>query len=297
MTTTVPTPDGRTLEVLDTGPEDGFPLVFHFGTPSAAVPVPFLAEPARERGLRLVTYSRPGYGGSSPRPDGAHAATVADDVADTVTVLDHLGLDDFLTIGWSGGGPRALGCAALLPGRCRAAACVAGPAPESEIDWDIREGMAPENVEEFTAVREGVEALERFLEGQTALFGVTAEQLAESLGGLAPEADRAVLTVEVAETLAAGFRAAGRQGTVGWRDDDLAMMVRPWGFDLGSIEVPVSVWAGAADTMVPFRHGAWLAARVPGAQPRFFEEDGHISLMVTAERILDDLLHLAGLDR
>lgn len=294
MPLTVPTPDGRTLEVLDSGPEDGFPLVFHFGTPSAAVDVPFLAGPAKERGLRLVTFSRPGYGGSPPRPDGATSATVADDVTDTAAVLDHLGVEEFVTVGWSGGGPRALGCAALLPDRCRAAACVAGVAPDDQIDWDVREGMAEENVEEFTAMMESTEALEAFLERQTGLFSVTGEQLADSLGGLAPDADRAVLTGEVAATLAASFRAAGQQGIVGWRDDDLTMM-RPWGFDLGGVAVPVSIWAGQADTMVPFRHGEWLATHVAGARAHLLPDEGHISLMVRAERILDDLLDLAGL--
>src|SRR4051794_615163 len=106
------TADGRTLEVRDSG-MDGFPLVFHWGTPSAAVPIPFLEEPARERGLRLIAYSRPGYGESMPRSDGADSAAVADDIDDTATILDQLGIDEFLTVGWSGGGPRALGCAPL----------------------------------------------------------------------------------------------------------------------------------------------------------------------------------------
>lgn len=296
MSITVPTPDGRTLEVLDAGAGDGYPLVFHFGTPSGAVELPFLAGPAKARGLRLISYSRAGYGGSSPRSEGATSATVADDVTDTRTVLDALGVADFVTIGWSGGGPRALGCAALLPGRCRAAACVAGVAPGDRIDWDIREGMAEENIEEFTAMLESIEALETFLERQTGFFTVTGAQVADSLGGLAPEVDRAVLTPEIADTLAAGFRAAGRQGIVGWRDDDLTLM-RPWGFDLGTVEVPVSIWAGAADTMVPFRHGEWLAAHVAGARAHLLADEGHISLMVRPDRILDDLLDLAALGR
>jgi pimeloyl-ACP methyl ester carboxylesterase len=293
---TMTTADGRTLEVRDSELEDGFPLVFHWGTPSAAVPVPFLEEPARERGLRLITYSRPGYGESMPRPDGRDSAVVADDVADTATILDQLGLDDFVTVGWSGGGPRALGCAALLPDRCRAAACVAGIAPPDRIDWDFREGMAEENIAEFTAVLDGPDALEDHLAAQAGLFAVTADELASALGGLAPEADRAVFSPEVAEVLAAGFRAAGLQGIVGWRDDDLTLF-RPWGFDVGAISVPVAVWAGRSDTMVPFRQGQWLADHVPGARTHLIDGEGHISLIVKAEPILDDLMELAGLRR
>jgi pimeloyl-ACP methyl ester carboxylesterase len=294
MSITVPVPDGRTLEVVDAGPDGAFPLVFHSGTPSGAVELPFLEPLVRERGLRLIAYSRPGYGGSTPRPDGATSSTVADDVADTEVTLDHLGAGDFVTIGWSGGGPRALGCAALLNDRCRAAACVAGLAPRAEIDWDLREGMAEENVEEFTAMMAGPEELEAYLAQQTEFFSVTGEQVAESLGGLAPAPDRAVLTGEIADALAASFRAAGQQGIVGWRDDDLTL-IRPWGFALDAIRTPVSVWAGEADTMVPFRQGQWLAAHVAGARSHLLAEEGHISLMVKAERILDDLLDLAGL--
>lgn len=293
-TTTVATPDGRDLEVRDEGDRDGFPLLFHSGTPSAAVHWPFVGEAARERGLRLITYSRPGYGASTPRRDGAEHGTVADDVRDSELVLDRLGVGDFVTVGWSGGGPRALGCAALLAPRCRAAASVAGLAPPAEIDWDVRDGMAEENVEEFTAVLAGREALEAFLEEQAEMFTVTGEQVAESLGGLAPEVDRSVLTGSVAEALAESLRSAGRQGVLGWRDDDLTL-VRPWGFDLDAIAVPVAVWAGAEDTMVPFRHGDWLAGRVAGARAHLLEDEGHISLMVRAGRILDDLVDLAGL--
>ncbi|MDX6326707.1 MAG: hypothetical protein QOK15_3061 [Nocardioidaceae bacterium] len=289
------TPDGRTLEVRDSGPEDGFPLVFHWGTPSAAVPVPFLEEPARERGLRLIAYSRPGYGESMPRPDGRDSATVADDVADTATILDQLGIDAFVTIGWSGGGPRALGCAALLPERCRAAASVAGIAPPDGIDWDFWEGMAEENVGEFTAAFDGPDALEEFLAGQAGYFAATGEELGEALGGLAPEADRAALSPAVADVLAASFRGAGLQGIVGWRDDDLLLLRRSWGFDLGSIQVPVAVWAGSVDTMVPFSQGQWLASHVAGARAHLLEGEGHISLITDAGRILDDLVELAGL--
>src|SRR4051812_3750125 len=286
------TADGRTLEVRDSEVADGFPTVFHWGTPSAAVPVPFLEEPARERGLRLIAYSRPGYGESMPRSDGADSAAVADDIDDTATILDQLGIDEFLTVGWSGGGPRALGCAALLAPRCRAAACVAGIAPADRIDWDVREGMAEENIEEFTAALEGRVALEEFLAAQAGMFTVTGPEVAGALGGLAPEADRAAMTEEVADVLAAAFRAAGLQGIVGWRDDDL-MLLRPWGFDLAAIEGPVSVWAGSADTMVPPRHGEWLAAHVAGARAHLLDGEGHISLITDAGRILDDLLDLA----
>ena len=294
MTIIVATDDGRSLEVLDAGTPDGFPLVYHHGTPQGAVPFPTLERAAAEQGLRVISYSRPGYGASSPRPDGATTARVADDAVDTATVLDHLGVGDFLTIGWSGGGPRALACAALLPDRCLAAACCVGIAPAAEYDGDIRDGMAEENVAEYTAVLAGVEALEAFLGTRTGFFTVSAEEVSEGLGALAPPVDRAALTGELAGYLAASVNAAGRQGIVGWRDDDLTH-TRPWGFDLRDIRVPVSVWQGRLDAMVPFAHAEWLAAHVAGVRAHLVEGEGHLSLMQKAPAILQDLRQLGGM--
>lgn len=291
----IPTPDGRTLEVLVAGPEDGFPLVSHHGTPTGVVSDPKLEGPAAERGLRTIAYSRPGYGESSPRPDGAATATVADDATDVVTILDHLGLDTFVTIGWSGGGPRSLACAALLPDRCLGAVCGVGLAPPEEFDGDVRDGMGEENVEEFSAAMTGEAALTAWLEQHSPdLFTVTAEQVAEALGSLAPPVDRAALTGDVAERAAAGFRHAGEQGIVGWLHDDLAM-VRPWGFKVRDISVPVSIWQGTEDMMVPFAHAQWLAAHVPNARVHLEQGEGHVSLRAQMPRILDDLLDMAGL--
>ena len=288
----VPTPDGRDLEVLDAGPCDGFPLVFHFGTPQGAVPNGILERPAVERGLRVISYSRPGYGGSSPRAD-ASTAVVADDAEDVAVILDHLGLSEFVTLGWSGGGPRALACAAMLPDRCQAATAGVSFAPPAEFDGDIRDGMGAENVAEYTAAFTSREALEKFLtEEGSALFTLTAANIADVLGDLAPPVDRAALTGELAELMAVAARAAGRQGIRGWLDDDLTH-IRPWGFDLGAITVPVAIWQGTEDRMVPFAHAQWLATKIPGVRAHLVEGEGHLSLFMKMDEILDDLLDLA----
>ena len=290
MTTMVDLPGGRQLEVLVTGPDTGLPLVFHYGTPSAAVPYPPMVEAATRRGLRLVVCSRPGYGNSPAHP----GRTVADVVPDVAAVLDALGADTFVTLGWSGGGPHALACAALLPDQCRAAASLAGVAPYAAKGLDWLAGMGSENVEEFGAAAEGQAALTRFLEGEAAgLATVQAAVIAESLGDLITEVDRRQLTGEFAEFLAATFRKAVGNGVAGWRDDDLAFL-RDWGFPLPA-EVPVSIWQGAQDRMVPYAHGEWLAANVPAARSRLRPAEGHLSIVVGAfEEILDDLLEAAG---
>ena len=138
-------PDGRTLEYLTGGDPDGFAFLFHSGTPSAAVRDPLFWSAAQRAGLHLVTYSRPGYGASTARPIPAGwPVPVVADAADAASLLDHLGMGEFVTLGWSGGGPRALACAALLPDRCLAAASLAGVAPYDGEGLDWMAGMAEE---------------------------------------------------------------------------------------------------------------------------------------------------------
>ena len=274
------------LEVVRHGPPDGRVLVFHVGTPNAPdQQFRLLTDALDERGWQLVAYARPGYAGSARR----EGRSVADAAADTATILDELGLDRFVTIGWSGGGPHALACAALLPDRCDGAASLAGVAPFDAEGLDFVAGMGPENVEEFGAAARSREELEAFLEPfADELSRVTGEEVVASLGGLVDDVDRAALTGELAETMARMLRRALSNGIDGWFDDDLAF-VKPWGFDLSEIAVPVSIWQGAHDRMVPFSHGEWLAAHVPGARAHLYDDEGHISLVQQLPRILDDL--------
>jgi pimeloyl-ACP methyl ester carboxylesterase len=288
----VPGPDDRTVEVLTGGAADGPGLLFHGGSPSAVAEWPALDDTARTAGLRLVTYSRPGYGASTPRPA---AGAFADDVAESVAVLDHLGIDEFLTAGWSGGGPRALACAALLPDRCRAAATIAGVAPYDADDLDWFAGMAEENHAEYHAAEQGPEAYAAFLtEHFMPVLQASPEELEEALGGLATPVDRAVLDADFTDWMSRTFRNAAAQGVVGVRDDGLAA-VAPWGFSLADIRVPVAVWQGREDAMVPYEHGVWLARHVPGAEAHLLEDEGHLSLVTRMDRILADLTRLGGL--
>jgi pimeloyl-ACP methyl ester carboxylesterase len=287
---TVPAAGGRQLEVLVSGPEDGLPLVFHEGTPGGLVAFGPMVTAAADRGLRTVMYARPGYGASTPQP----GRRVADAAADVTAVLDALGAGDFVTAGWSGGGPHALACAALLPGRCRAAATIAGVAPRQADGLDWLAGMGEENLAEFAAARAGEAKLTEFLTVAAAeLRGITAEQVAAGLGDLVGDADKAVITGEFASYLAASFRAALASGIDGWRDDDLAFD-QDWGFPLAA-DVPVAIWQGDQDRMVPFAHGDWLAAHVGGATPHLIAGAGHLSLAVDLfDEILDDLLRASG---
>lgn len=263
------------------------PLIVHHGTPGAGVPyAPFVRE-AQARGLEYVAYSRPGYG-DAPRREGR---TVADCAADVARLLDERGAERCYTLGWSGGGPHALACAALLPDRVIGAAVVAGVAPWDAEGLDWKAGMGEENLAEFGAMEAGPAELRAFLEAARAgMSAITGDQIAASLGGLIGEADRAVLTGEFADWLAAMFRTALASGVDGWFDDDMAFL-RDWGFDLGAIEVPVTLWQGDDDRMVPFAHGRWLADHVRGARAQFRPGDGHLSITIARHgEILDALL-------
>jgi pimeloyl-ACP methyl ester carboxylesterase len=290
---TVPAPGDRVLDVLVSGPEDGLALVFHTGTPSGLVGSGPMVSAASARGLRTVLYSRPGYGGSTPQP----GRLVADAAADVGAILDRLGIDEFLSAGWSGGGPHALACAALLPVRCLAAASIAGVAPSDSPGLDWLAGMSQENVAEFRAALAGPSDLTTFLDQAAGpLKNVTATDVAEGLGELISPADQAVLTGEFAEYLAALFRAALTSGIDGWRDDDLAF-TRDWGLSLEALghATPVAIWQGDQDRMVPSAHGDWLAANIPLARARLQPGEGHVTLIAQAAgRILDDLMDLAG---
>jgi pimeloyl-ACP methyl ester carboxylesterase len=184
-----------------------------------------------------------------------------------------------------------LACAAELGDRVIAAATLAGVATYGADGLDWMSGMGPENLEEFGAAVAGPEALERSLAVQLpTLQNITGAEIIEALGGLLSEVDQRALTGDVGDVLAVNFREGLGSGMWGWFDDDRAF-TRDWGFDLTSIAVPVTVWQGEQDRMVPFAHGRWLAGHIPTARARLEPEHGHVSIAVGYfGRILDDLL-------
>jgi pimeloyl-ACP methyl ester carboxylesterase len=290
---TIRLPDGRTLEAVEEGDEHGTLVVFHHGSPGAAVPfVPF-GRAAAERGIRLVTMSRAGFGDSS-RDEGRSVASAAGDAA---ALADHLAAERFLTMGWSGGGPHALACAALLPDRVRAAATIAGVAPYDAQGLDWTAGMGEDNQIEYPLAARDPDELLRWMGPHVeALSAIEPNEIVSELQSLISEVDEAEVTGALGKLMATAFHRAFRAGPWGWFDDDLAF-VRPWGFELSSIGVPVSVWQGQQDLMVPFAHGEWLVEHVPTARSRLRPEHGHLSLAVgSIGEIFDDLLEAAAIE-
>jgi pimeloyl-ACP methyl ester carboxylesterase len=214
---------------------------------------------------------------------------VADDVA---AVLGELGADRCLVAGWSGGGPHALATGARLPERVAGVLVIAGVGPWDAPGLDFLDGMGEQNLEEFGLTLKGEDALRPYLEQMAPhLREVGAAGIVAGLSTLLPDVDRAVLTAEFGDDMAANFAEALRLGVDGWLDDDLAF-VRPWGFALDEITVPCFVWQGSADLMVPFAHGQWLAANVPGAAGVHLQPgEGHLSIAIGAlDTMLDELV-------
>jgi pimeloyl-ACP methyl ester carboxylesterase len=268
--------DGRTLHVYEGGDPDGLVVVEHHGTPGSGLTYAPDLELARERGLRVVSYDRAGYGGSTPSP-GRNVADVAADIEDVLAALE---VERYVSLGGSGGGPHSLALGALLADRCLAVGAISSPTPWDADGIDQMDGMGEQNVAEFTAALQGPEALEAYLEPEAAdLRGATAEEIRDVLSTLLPPVDREVLTGERAEHAKASTDRALAPGIAGWRDDDLAF-VKPWGFELDEIRTPVLLWQGVQDLMVPVAHGRWLADRIPGVEAHISEPDGHLSIAV-----------------
>jgi pimeloyl-ACP methyl ester carboxylesterase len=270
------TPDGRVLAVSEGGAPDGTPVLVHHGTPGAGVFDPLWLDLATAQGIRLVTWDRAGYGGSSRRP-GRDVAAAAQDAA---TVADDLGIGRFLTWGLSGGGPHALACGALLPDRVPAVAVLSGVGPYGVEGLDWLAGMGQDNIEEFGAALGGEPELRRYLDE-----ACRAREVALTRGREAVLDDMATLLSAPDATyfrehpwaldsmdrgLASGYD--------GWLDDDLAFTL-PWGFDLGAITTKTLVLQGEQDVMVPAAHGRYLASAIPGAEFREYADGGHMTML------------------
>jgi pimeloyl-ACP methyl ester carboxylesterase len=257
------------------------------GTPSSGLPWEPMVRTIADRGLRYVSWSRPGYGDSSPHP----GRTVASVVDDTAAILDALGADRAYVMGWSGGGPHAIACAALLPDRIISATTIASAAPYPAEGLDYFDGMGQENIDSFNAQMAGPEShIASFEEIWPVMRDVSPEAVADALGDLIDDVDRGALSGDLAAFLAANVREGLRDSYRGWYEDDV-VFVEPWGFDLGAISRPVHLWQGGHDRMVPFGHGEWLAAHIPTACAHLYPEHGHLSLAVdTFPAIVDEML-------
>jgi len=269
-------PEGRQGAYCDGGDPAGYPVIALHGTPGCRFSRwPDESVYARA-GVRYITPDRAGYGQASRNA----GRTVASEAADVLAVADALGLERFAVTGGSGGGPPALACGALLPGRVQRVACQSGLAPYGpgglpHDQWIA--GQTAENIEEIHWALTSQETLIRGLTGrQRDLEHRAAADPAALFGDDIADADRKFLQrPEVAEGFKRSIAEQAAHGVYGWVDDTLAQ-TRPWGFDPREVTVPVLLTYGLADTFVPAQHGRWLASHLATAQVEVSPEGGHM---------------------
>ena len=274
MQRTVLTPDGRVLAVEEGGDPAGRPVLVHGGTPNSRHLYDDHARDAAERGLRLISYDRPGYGGSSPQP----GRTVADCASDARAICTDLGIDRLAMWGISGGGPHVLACAALLPDLVTAVASLASLAPYDADGLDYFAGMGQDNVDDTQLFfADNAAARARTDQFRDEFLAASPDDLSAGMQSLLTPTDAAVLKGELAEFMANSMQDGLAAGSQGWWDDNC--LVLPWGFDVADITIPVLLLHGMEDMFVPFGHGEWLAAHIPGVEARLLAEDGHLTLL------------------
>ena len=275
----VDTADGRRLRAEVAG--DGRRVVLvQVGTPNAGVLYRHWVQDAADRGLTLVSYDRPGYG-DSPAQLGR---LVADCAADVRRLSEVLGFARCVVWGFSGGGPHALACGALLNDLVAAAATIGSPAPFDAPGLDLSAGRSDEDREDDELFLSDRAAWERRGEEQRKeLLAMSAAELAAQWSAGQSEADGALLHGEFGVWLHRAIQAALASSVDGWTDDDVALFHSPWGFDPASISIPVKLWHGLDDGFVPSAHCRWLVEAIPTAEAELRDHDGHLT--VAAERI------------
>jgi pimeloyl-ACP methyl ester carboxylesterase len=289
VTAYVRTADGRRLAVNEAGDPLGRPVFFLHGTPGSRVgPLP--PEPElRKRGVRLISFDRPGYGCSGRLT----SRSVADVVPDVAAIADTLHLERFAVIGRSGGGPHALACAALLADRITRAAALVSLAPWDADGLDWFGGMAHSNVDAYTTAVSDPERLSMRLMQAAAKIKADPTSHVAVLSPEMPGADRRIVEdAGIRALLAQNFAEALRFSADGWIDDVLAFC-STWGFDVADIKVPVLLWHGGQDVFSPVTHTRWLADRIPGALTVIPSDLAHFGALEAAPEVISWLIEPA----
>lgn len=273
-------PDGRRLDVWQGGDPAGHPVLFFHGTPGGRLQAALGDGAARRARVRLVAFSRPGYGGTTDAP-----TTLTSVARDAGHLMADLGGAAFAVLGVSGGGPYAIATAATHPHLVSAVGIVAGIGPVLALD----PGVADE-----PAVRT---ALAGDLERAVALQDAAATRSVEAPG--TPSDDRhgqrfgGFVSPEVLEP----WTATGRPGVPSYRgaSRDALAFTAGWDVETSDVRAPVTLWYGDHDRVVGLEHGQWLHAHLPTSRLVVHEGAGHhATLMAHWADILTDLTRPAG---
>lgn len=279
-------PDGRRIGFARYGAPQGWPVLYCHGLPSSRLEARLVAATAKRLKIHLIALDRPGYGRSDPLPP----ARVADWPQDLQHLTAHLKIQRFAVLGVSGGGPYALACGWCLRARVSALGlvCPLGPVAQPE----LRQGMSPAARWAFFLTQHAPWALKLFFGNPTARFlrhfpDFTFALLMRHL----PARDRLTLAdLKIREVFRATIREGLRHGAAGPLRD-FVQYIQPWGVELATIQQPVTLWHGEADTVVPHAHSRYLAERLSKAKLHILPGEGHYSLPAGyAEAILTDIV-------
>ena len=268
--------NGQTVAYFDYGQSDDV-VFLHHGTPSAGPIAPLVCRNADANGLRIIEVVRPGYGNSEAISD----RTVNTSAQINLEVANALGIENFAITGISGGGPHALASAHLAGNRCIAQLIIAGMAPFDVPDFDFFAGMTERDREAWNLPLTSMED-----------FEVSVSKMATKCSSYDLDQIKAMLNVDPDNSLSeerissiqAMWRYSFSQGSIGLRDDSLAFL-KPWGFSLDEISIPVQLWVGTKDVNVPPAHTYFLSRMIPNSELRIVEDKNHFTIWESA---LDD---------
>ncbi|HEY9375141.1 alpha/beta hydrolase [Streptomyces sp.] len=278
--------DGRQLMVERLGDPQGRPVFLLHGTPGSRLGPAPRGMVLYQRGMQLIAYDRPGYGGS----DRLEGRSVGDVVHDVTAIADELGLERFAVVGRSGGAPHALACAALIPERVTRSAALVALAPRDADGLDWFEGMTAHNVREYTTASQDPGGVAARLTPRADEIRRNPIQLLDDLRRELTESDRMVVAdAGVRSMLLRNYQEALRTSAYGWIDDALAFC-SPWGFDPADIPGEVLLWHGEQDVFSPVGHSRWLADRIPGATAVLEPAAAHFDALHALPRVLTWLL-------
>lgn len=268
--------DGRRISWCEFGDLRGCPLIYCHGMPGSRFEGALFARATAVRGMRLIALDRPGYGDTSPLP----ARALGDEVMDVEAVVDALKVSRFDVLGFSGGGPHAMACAARLSDRVRRVGLISTQAP---LDRVGTEGMADGFRQMWDLAAADFPAFEQALEGAVAAAGDAYELL---LGG-APPVDRAILQSDsVSDPYRQSLAEAMRQGLAGMFEDARAL-ASPWSFDVTELGQSTSIWHGVGDTNVPIGMGRFLERSLPDARLTEWPGAAHFETFRRQDEVLD----------
>ena len=267
-------PDGRTLAAAEVGDPHGLPTFYFHGYPGSRWDIALGADAARDAGLRLIGFDRPGWGASDPH----RGRQMIDWPKDIEMAANQLSVDTFNVVAVSGGGPFALACASQLPNRIERAGIICGLGPNEARQRD--DGMNTHVRVALTLSKHTSWLVRPTISLASPFLQTISRQATKHAARSSPPCDQEVLRDPyVRGAIQRSFSEAFSRGGHGAIDDGL-IYGNPWGFDLESVKQPVHWWHGERDRVVPVSMGRFVTERLPDSRFEAHPEDGHFSIII-----------------